>query len=68
MQLLILSDIHGNLTALEAVLQDAAERSKPDAAAFLGDFIDYGMRYWQNWLHSVFRNSANCGETMSMRS
>jgi len=39
MTLLILSDIHGNWPALEAVLQ--AEPS-PDAIAFCGDVVDYG--------------------------
>ncbi len=39
MKLLILSDIHGNWPALEAVL-----RAEPDfdAAAFCGDVVDYG--------------------------
>lgn len=44
MQLLILSDIHGNLSALDAVLEDALNRYAPDAIALLGDSIDYGMR------------------------
>ena len=39
MKLLILSDIHGNLPALEAVL--AAEPA-PDAIVFCGDVVDYG--------------------------
>ncbi len=39
MKLLILSDIHGNLPALEAVLE--AERGF-DAVAFCGDLVDYG--------------------------
>jgi putative phosphoesterase len=39
MKTLILSDIHGNLPALEAVLQDAGEY---DACLFLGDVVDYG--------------------------
>ena len=43
MKILILADIHGNLSALDAVLKDA-ERFKPDCAAQLGDIIDYGMR------------------------
>jgi putative phosphoesterase len=39
MKLLILSDVHGNLTALEAVL-----RAEPsfDRVLFLGDAVDYG--------------------------
>ena len=44
MQLLILSDIHGNVSALNNVLADAFERYDPDAVALLGDLIDYGMR------------------------
>ena len=43
MKLLIISDIHGNLSALDAVLQDA-EKYEFDAIAILGDLIDYGMR------------------------
>lgn len=44
MQLLILSDIHGNVSALESVLADVRENFRPDALALLGDFVDYGMR------------------------
>jgi len=43
MKLLILSDIHGNLSALNSVLEDA-KKYNPDAVALLGDYIDYGMR------------------------
>lgn len=43
MRLLIISDVHGNLSALEAVLRDAQQFS-PDGVALLGDMIDYGMR------------------------
>lgn len=43
MRILILADIHANLSALRAVLEDA-EKYAPDAAVFLGDLIDYGMR------------------------
>lgn len=42
-QLLILSDIHGNLSALKSVLQDVDMNFSPDAAVILGDSIDYGM-------------------------
>jgi predicted phosphodiesterase len=38
---LILSDIHGNLEALEAVLADAAARGY-DASLVLGDLVGYG--------------------------
>jgi diadenosine tetraphosphatase ApaH/serine/threonine PP2A family protein phosphatase len=37
----ILSDIHGNLEALEAVLLDL-ERTKPASVVCLGDFVGYG--------------------------
>jgi putative phosphoesterase len=39
MKTLILSDIHGNLPALEAVLQ---QEENYDACLFLGDVVDYG--------------------------
>lgn len=39
MKLLILSDIHGNLAALEAVLE---AEPKFDAVVFAGDAVDYG--------------------------
>lgn len=44
MRVLILSDIHGNLSALKAVLEDAKNRFHPDSAILLGDNIDYGPR------------------------
>lgn len=44
MRLLVLSDIHGNLTALDAVLRDAKSRGPLDAWLMLGDAVDYGMR------------------------
>ncbi|MBI5548665.1 MAG: metallophosphoesterase [Deltaproteobacteria bacterium] len=37
----LLSDIHGNLEALEAVLRDV-ERQRPDMVVVLGDTINYG--------------------------
>ncbi len=42
MKVLILSDIHGNLNALTAVLDDV-KNYKVDACILLGDIIDYGM-------------------------
>ena len=39
----ILSDIHGNLPALQAVCSDI-EKQNIDAALLLGDIIDYGMQ------------------------
>ena len=41
MRLAILSDIHGNLHALEAVWQDL-EPQRPDAVYCLGDLVGYG--------------------------
>jgi predicted phosphodiesterase len=42
-QLLILADIHANVSALESVLNSTGKYSI-DRAVFLGDAIDYGMR------------------------
>jgi diadenosine tetraphosphatase ApaH/serine/threonine PP2A family protein phosphatase len=41
MRIAILSDVHGNLPALECVLEDVDAR-KPDAMVCLGDFVGYG--------------------------
>ena len=41
MLLAVLSDVHGNLEALEAVLADL-DRHRPAALACLGDFVGYG--------------------------
>lgn len=44
-RIIILSDIHGNLSALSAVVEDFDnKRYQPDAIAVLGDIINYGMR------------------------
>ena len=43
MKLLIMSDIHGNLNALEEILK-AAGNHNMDSCLLLGDLIDYGMR------------------------
>lgn len=40
---LVISDIHGNLSAFEAVLQDCAS-DVFEGVILLGDIIDYGMR------------------------
>lgn len=40
---LILSDIHGNVSAFEAVLSDCEEEPF-DGVILLGDLVDYGMR------------------------
>lgn len=44
MAVLILSDIHGNLNALHAVIQRAMKLDQITECAILGDVIDYGMR------------------------
>lgn len=43
MQVLILSDIHGNREALQSVLDMVSNRYEIDACILLGDLIDYGM-------------------------
>lgn len=44
-RLIILSDIHANVTALQAVINDIRRRGyTPDAIVSLGDVINYGMR------------------------
>ncbi len=42
MRCAILSDIHANLTALEAVIRDAEARHAMDEVWCLGDLVDYG--------------------------
>ena len=54
MKLLILSDIHGNVSALNSVLKDIDKHGKPDGLALLGDFVDYGMR--SNEVIQIIRN------------
>jgi predicted phosphodiesterase len=44
MRLAVLSDIHGNLTALEAALADLAAQGGADHTWFLGDFALFGPR------------------------
>lgn len=43
-KLIILSDIHGNLSAFQAVVKDFQTKYSPDALILLGDLINYGMR------------------------
>lgn len=43
-QILLLSDIHANILALEWVLQDARERAAIEEVWFLGDLLGYGPR------------------------
>ena len=42
MRILVIADIHANLTALEAVLADAQQRGKVDEIWCLGDVVGYG--------------------------
>lgn len=63
MTLLIVSDLHGNLAALESVLAAEPER---DAVAFCGDVVDYGPQpveclHWlrENADHAVRGNHDN---------
>ena len=42
MRALIISDIHSNLEAFDAVLADAGRRGGYDAVWFLGDLVGYG--------------------------
>ena len=52
----ILSDIHGNLYALEAVIKDMADFDI-EGVILLGDLIDYGMQSNEvvQYLHDRFR-------------
>lgn len=44
-RLIVLSDIHGNLSALDAVISDFEKRGyKPEGIIILGDNVNYGMR------------------------
>ena len=44
MRLVLLSDIHANITALQAVLKDIESIGEVDSFALLGDFVNYGPR------------------------
>ena len=44
MKILIMSDIHGNKEAFQAVLVSVAERHDIKECVLLGDLIDYGMQ------------------------
>ncbi len=44
MRLVLLSDIHANVTALESVLNDLKTLAEFDAYAILGDMVNYGPR------------------------
>ena len=44
MRIVLLSDIHANVTAFQAVLKDVESIGEFDVYAFLGDFVNYGPR------------------------
>ena len=44
MEIAVISDIHGNCSALESVLNDIRNNHREARIALLGDHIDYGMR------------------------
>ena len=44
MRIVLLSDIHANVTALKAVLKDVESLGEFDVYALLGDFVNYGPR------------------------
>lgn len=44
MRLILLSDIHANLSALKSVIEDFSKKYSPDGIILLGDIINYGMR------------------------
>ena len=54
MQILILSDIHGNREALQSVLDMASNQYEIGACILLGDLIDYGMH--SNEVVAMIRN------------
>ena len=51
MRIAVISDIHGNLTALEAVLADLRETS-PDLIPHGGDLADSGSSPLKCWIES----------------
>lgn len=54
MRYALISDIHGNLPALEAVLRDIDERSDVDAVYHLGDLVGYAP--WPNEVVGLLRS------------
>jgi diadenosine tetraphosphatase ApaH/serine/threonine PP2A family protein phosphatase len=56
MRAAVLSDIHGNLPALEVVLA-AIEQERPDAVWCLGDLVGYGP--WPNEVTALARDRAD---------
>src|ERR1700737_3509306 len=56
MRYVLLSDVHANLPALDAVLADLAARADVDAAYHLGDLVGYGP-----WPNEVVQRVATLG-------
>jgi len=56
MRYALISDIHANLPALEAVLQHIDEESKPDALYHLGDLVGYAP--WPDEVVALLRERA----------
>lgn len=56
MRYALISDIHGNLPALEAVLADIQRRSDVDAVYHLGDLVGYAP--WPNEVVALLRDRA----------
>lgn len=54
MQYALISDIHANLPALEAVLDDIAQRGNIDATYHLGDLVGYAP--WPNEVVALLRS------------
>ena len=59
MRYALLSDVHANLPALEAVLADIASRSDVDATYHLGDLVGYAP--WPNEVVTALRAAAIAG-------
>lgn len=59
MRYALLSDVHGNLPALEAVLADIDGRPDVDAVFHLGDLVGYGP--WPNEVVSLLRGRGITG-------
>ena len=65
MRVLVISDIHANLAAFEAVLADAA--NKWDTIWFLGDLIGYGPDPNNKYVTTYFRKTFNVSGAADIR-
>ena len=57
MKLVLLSDIHANVTAFEAVLADMDTIGHCDAIAILGDLVNYGPKLPKEFCEFNFFNN-----------